>query len=154
MIQTLIVPGLSFFNAIPSAHLHILARSNVPKLAICFSVPLSIIYLASAIVYLASGCFSNNALNDPDHHRQVSELRKNECPTVSTQTTWDVMVALQLLSGILYGVHAAMAAKVHLYHKKKAHAIADGTLVEEVDLEAKARREQEARDRWQRIVDL
>lgn len=123
-------------------------------MAICFSTPLSIIYFASATVYLAAGCFSNNAINDPDHHRHVSELHKNECPTVSTQTTWDVMVALQLLSGILYAVHAAMAAKVHLYHKKKARAIADGTLVEEVDLEAKARREQEARDRWQRIVDL
>lgn len=154
MIQTLIVPGLSFFNTIPSAHLHILARSNVPKLTICFSAPLSIIYLASAIVYLASGCFSNGAINDPDHHRQVSELHKNECPTVPTQTTWDAMVALQLLSGLLYAVHAAMATRVHLYHKKKAQAIADGTLVEEVDLEAKTRREQEARDRWQRIVDL
>lgn len=43
---------------------------------------------------------------------------------------------------------------MHLFHKRKARAIADGTLVEEVDLEAKERREQEARERWQRIVDL
>ena len=123
-------------------------------MAICFSIPLSIIYLVSSIVYLASGCFSKSALNDAANHRHVSELHRNECPTVSMQTTWDVMVALQLLSGVFYAIHAAMATKVHFYHKKKARAIADGTLVEEVDMEAKARREQEARDRWQRIVDL
>lgn len=121
----------------------------------CFSIPLSVIYLASAIVYFASGCFDSSALNDPGNpNKHVSGLHKNECPTVSTQTTWEILVALQLLSGVLYAIHASMAAKVHLYYKKRARDVAAGTVVEEVDLEAKTRREQEARDRWQRIVDL
>jgi hypothetical protein len=47
-----------------------------------------------------------------------------------------------------------MAMRVFLWHKKRNRGIAEGTIVEEIDLEAKERREQEARDRWQRIVDL
>lgn len=68
--------------------------------------------------------------------------------------TWDVLVALELLSGVCYAFHAAMAVRVFAFHKKRNRAIEEGTIVEEVDLEAKARREQEARDRWRRIVDL
>ena len=63
-------------------------------------------------------------------------------------------MALQLLSGVCYAFHAAMAIKVFLFHKARKQQIEEGTLVEEIDLEAKARREQEARERWQRIVDL
>ena len=146
VIQSLIIPGLSFFNAIPSAHLHILARSNMAKLAIWFSVPLSLIYFASSILYLSAGCLSKH----PPHN----DLQKNDCPTYSTQTTWDIMVALQLLSGVCYAFHAAMAIKVFRFHKKRNAQIEEGTIVEEIDLEAKARREQEARERWRRIVDL
>ena len=146
VVQSLIVPGLSFFNAIPSAHLHILARSNVPKMAIWFSVILSPIYFASAIVYLAAGCIARH----PPHN----DLQKNDCPTESLRTTWDIMVALQLVSGACYALHAAMAVRVFVFHKKRNRAIQEGTIVEEIDLEAKARREQEARDRWKRIVDL
>ncbi len=63
-------------------------------------------------------------------------------------------MALQLLSAVCYAFHSAMAVKVFRFHKKRNAAIEDGTLVEEIDLEAKARREQEARERWRRIVDL
>jgi hypothetical protein len=73
---------------------------------------------------------------------------------MSTRTIWDINVALQLVSALLYALHAAMAVKVHRYQKHRSKAIEQGTLVEEVDLDAKARMEQEARDRWQRIVDL
>ena len=63
-------------------------------------------------------------------------------------------MALQLLSAVCYAIHAAMAVKVHTFHKKRNQQIEEGTLVEEIDLEAKARREAEARERWRRIVDL
>jgi hypothetical protein len=150
VIQALIIPGLSFFNAIPSAHLHILARSNPPKLAIWFSTILAICYLASSIVYLVAGCFSGSY----DWRHPDNSLEKNDCPSGDSKTTWDVNVALQLVSFVCYALHAAMAVRVFLFHRKRTAAIADGTLVEEIDLEAKARREQEARERWQRIVDL
>jgi hypothetical protein len=146
VVQSLIVPGLSFFNAIPSAHLHILARSNPPKLAIWFSSILSVIYLVSSVVYLAAGCLSK--------HPPRNNLQKNDCPSDGHRATWDVNVALQLCSAVLYGFHAAMATTVFLWHKKRDRGIAEGTIVEEIDLEAKERREQEARERWQRIVDL
>ena len=149
VVQSLIIPGLSFFNAIPSAHLHILARSNPPKLAIWFSSILSLCYITSAVVYLAAGCLGNYNPNRPSNNFQ-----RNDCPSGSTTVTWDVNVALQLLSFVCYTMHAAMAVKVHRFHKKRTQAIEGGTLVEEIDLQAKARREQEARERWQRIVDL
>ena len=47
-----------------------------------------------------------------------------------------------------------MAIKVYTFHKKRDAGIREGTIIEEIDLEAKARREQLARDRWQSIVDL
>lgn len=148
-MQALIIPGLSFFNAIPSAHLHILARSNPPKLAVWFSSILAICYLASSVVYLAAGCFGSYNPNHPSN-----ELQKNDCYSSSSGTTWDINVALQLVSFVGYAFHFAMAMKVLRFHKKRDRAIEDGTLVEEIDLEAKARREAEARKRWQSIVDL
>ena len=116
------------------------------KMAIWFSVPLSIFYFTSSILYLAAGCISKH----PPHN----DLQKNDCPMDSTRTTWDIMVALQLLSAVCYAIHAAMAVKVHTFHEKRNQQIEEGTLVEEIDLEAKARREAEARERWRRIVDL
>lgn len=103
-------------------------------------------YAASAFAFLASGCFVR--------HPVENSLHRNECPTEDRRTTWDVMVALQLLSFVFYAFHTAMAVKVHLFHKKRKVAIESGTLVEEIDLDARAKREEEARQRWQKIVDL
>jgi hypothetical protein len=115
-------------------------------MAIWFSVPLCLIYFTSSILYLSAGCLSPH----PPHNN----LQKNDCPTPSTRITWDILVALQLLSALCYAAHAAMAAKVYVFHRKRERDVREGRLVEEIDLEAKARREQEARERWQRIVDL
>jgi len=49
IIQTLLVPGCSFFNAIPSIHLHMLLRNNPPKLALWVSSTFVILYLTSAL---------------------------------------------------------------------------------------------------------
>jgi hypothetical protein len=116
------------------------------KMAIWFSVPMSIIYFVSTIVYLAAGCIAKH----PPHNN----LQKIDCPVASERVTWDVMVALQLVSAVCYAIHAAMALRVFTFHKKRNREIEQGTLIEEIDLEARARREQEARDRWQKIVDL
>ncbi len=115
-------------------------------MAIWFSTPLSLIYLTSSILYLSAGCLSAH----PPHNN----LQKNDCPMPSTRTTWYILVALQLVSGVCYAAHAAMAVKVLVFHRRRERDVREGRVVEEIDLEAKARREQEARERWQRIVDL
>ena len=42
-------------------------------------------------------------------------------------------MALQLLSGVCYAFHAAMAIKVFRFHKARNQQIEEGTLVEEID---------------------
>ncbi|KAK4944260.1 hypothetical protein LTR10_016373 [Elasticomyces elasticus] len=139
VIQPLIVPGLSFFNAIPSLHLHVLARVNSPTLALWFSTILSVLMFASAVVFLGS-CVGN--------HDPHGSLARNECPsgTGGNGGVWDAMVALQLVSAVLYGLVAAMAWRVRRAIRAKDDRIAQG--VEMVSQEEKERRESEARERW------
>lgn len=138
VIQPLIVPGLSFFNAIPSLHLHVLARVNPPTLALWFSAILSVIMLVSAVMFLGS-CVG--------YHGHTS-LQRDECPSGAggNASVWDAMVALQLVSAVLYGLVAAMAWKVKRALESKDERIAAG--IEMVSQEEKDRRESEARERW------
>ena len=139
VIQPLIVPGLSFFNAIPSLHLHVLARVNPPTLALWFSGILSVIMFVSAIFFLGS-CVGND--------NWYGNLARNECPsgTGGLAGVWDAMVALQLVSAVLYGLMAAMAWRVRRALHAKDERIAAG--MEMVSQEEKERRESEARERW------
>jgi hypothetical protein len=138
VIQPILIPGLAFFNAIPSLHLHVLARINPPRLALWFSATFSIIHFVSSILFL--GACVNNHANGP--------LQRNECPsgTGGNGSIWDVMVALQFISAVLYGLVAAMAWKVKQFLEARDERIAEGT--EMVSQEEKERRESEARERW------
>jgi len=142
VIQPLIVPGLSFFNAIPSLHLHVMARANSPTLAIWFSTTLSVIMFASAIIFLAA-CVGNNS---------HGSMQRNECPaaTGGLSSVWDVMVALQFVSAVLYAVVVAMAWRVKRALADKDERIARG--LEMVTQEEKERRESEARERWRYLT--
>ncbi|OCT49048.1 hypothetical protein CLCR_05149 [Cladophialophora carrionii] len=138
VIQPILIPGLAFFNAIPSLHLHVLARINPPRLALWFSTTFSILHFVSSILFLGA-CVNNNA-NGP--------LQRNECPsgTGGNERIWDVMVALQFVSAVLYALVAAMAWKVKRVLESRDERIAQGT--EMVSQAEKERRESEARERW------
>ncbi|EXJ56883.1 hypothetical protein A1O7_07227 [Cladophialophora yegresii CBS 114405] len=138
VIQPILIPGLAFFNAIPSLHLHVLARINPPRLALWFSATFSILHFVSSILFLGS-CVNNDA-NGP--------LQRNECPsrTGGNEGIWDVMVALQFVSAVLYALVAAMAWKVKRVLESRDERIAQGT--EMMSQEEKERRESEARERW------
>lgn len=159
VIQPLVVPALSVFNTIPSLHLHVLARSNPPLLAIIFSTFFAVVYFGSAIVFLPP-CVSGNAVansssfgagnggNGQGQTTHIPGYQKTECPAGSHRGVWAAMVALQLLSSIGYAVHAAMAWRVDKGLKEHRKALASGDIVELVDEETKREREEEARRRW------
>lgn len=157
VVQPLIVPGLSFFNTIPSLHLHVLARSNLPIMALIFSVLLALIFLGSAIVFLPP-CVGGNsplpaeAFEDPNV--RISGYQRTECPSGSHRGIWGAMIALQFVSFLGYSLHATMAWWVMHGLKRRDRDIASGDLVEMVDEDEKARREEEARRRWREMGNL
>ncbi|KIY03469.1 uncharacterized protein Z520_00160 [Fonsecaea multimorphosa CBS 102226] len=138
VIQPILIPGLAFFNAIPSLHLHVLARANPPRLALWFSTTFSIIHFVSSILFMGA-CVGNHS---------HGSLQRNECPSATggNGDIWDVMVALQFISAVLYGLVAAMAWRVKKAVEARDERIAQG--VEMVSEEEKQRRESEARERW------
>jgi len=138
IIQPILIPGLAFFNTIPSLHLHVLGRVNPPRLALWFSGTFSIIHLISSCMFLGS-CVNNHS---------NGTLQRNECPsgTGGNAGIWDVMVALQFISAVLYGAVAAMAWKVKEFVETREERIAQG--MEMLSEEEKTRRESEARERW------
>jgi len=142
VIQPLVVPGLSFFNGIPSLHLHVMARSNPPAVALWFSATLSVIMFASAIIFLAA-CVGHNS---------GGSLQRDECPSATggLRSVWAVMVALQFVSAVLYAAVAAMAWRVKRALADKDERIAAG--LEMVTQEEKERRESEARERWRYLT--
>ncbi|KAK7890658.1 hypothetical protein LTR67_007867 [Exophiala xenobiotica] len=142
VIQPLIVPGLSFFNAIPSLHLHVLARVNPPRLVLWFSTTLSVLMFISSIFFLGA-CVGNKSGH--------GSVQRNECPsgTGGNQSIWDVMVALQFVSAVLYAVMSAMAWRVKRALEDKDERIRQG--LEMVSPEEKERRESEARERWRHL---
>jgi hypothetical protein len=150
MLQPVILPSLSFFNAIPSAQLHIIARSNKPMMVICFSSPMALLYLASAIVSLVS-CSTG-----------TESFQRTECPVNydfggPSQPLWNAVVALWLCSAVGYALHVAMAWKVRRVLKKNVRNAGGDVNTAElvvVDPETKARMEQEAVNRWTRLAGL
>lgn len=144
IIQTLIIPGLSFFNTLPSLHAHLLLRRNPPLLAIWFSSSFVIMMLISAVVMLGS-CINNPSAGPA--------LRQAECYAGTpgeggdsgvAKSIWALIVTCNLLSAVGYAIHLAMAIKVHRVEKwKKSQGI-----VEPVDPEEEERRKAKARELW------
>lgn len=146
IIQTLLIPGCSFFNAIPSLHLHYLLRSNPPLLAIWFSSIFTIVYLVSSLLILVS-CTSASPLN----------LRKSECPVGTpdvdtpgvSRGVWAGFGTACLLSAICYGIHGSMA-----FHVKRvlAQRQRDGVIPAENPEEIEARNAK-ARELWVKMAN-
>jgi len=112
VIQPLIVPALAFFNTIPSLHLHVLARSNNPRLAMVFSGLLAAVFLGSAVVFLPP-CTGGSAPDaNANANVQISTYQRTECPGGGNKGVWATMVALQFISFVGYMVHFLMAAAV------------------------------------------
>ena len=142
VIQPLVVPGISFFNAIPSLHLHVFARVNPPRLAVWFSTSLAACFFISAIFYLGA-CVGNGS--------STSQISLNECPAGAqgSQQVWDAMVTLQMLSGVLYSLHAAMGWTVDRALRNQERRIEQG--IEMISEEEKERRHSMARERWKHL---
>lgn len=153
VIQPLIVPALSFFNTIPSLHLHILARSNQPLMALIFSALLATIFLGSAVVFLPPCVGGNAPLSGGSVGRDddINGYQRTECPRGNNRGIWGTMVALQFITFIGYSVHAAMAWWVWRGLKEHDQAVRSGNAVELVDEDEKRRREEEARRRWREM---
>jgi len=149
IIQTLLIPGLSFFNTLPSLHAHLLIRRNPPKLAIWFSSSFVIMMLLSPVLMLAS------CINSPS---AGPALRQAECYAGTPGTggdsgvaksIWALMVASSLLSALGYAVHLAMAIKVYRVEKWKK----DQGVVEPVDPDEEERRKARARELWVQMTN-
>ena len=163
IVQPLVVPGISLFNVIPSLHLHILARSNNPKLALWFSSIIATMFFASAVIFLAAcpsgvpslpspSSSSSSSSNNP---RLQSSFAKTECPAGSNPQAWDALVALQLCSFVGYVLHGVMAWTVIRRTGRQARDVAMGLReMPVVDEEQKRREEEEARRRWRLVRDL
>lgn len=144
IIQTLLIPGCSFFNTVPSLHLHMLLRNNPPRMAMIFSAIFATLYITSAILSLAVCEGSGSGI--------PGGLRRAECPQGTPggpvkgvkKGVWDVMVAFQFLSFLGYVVHGTMAWKVYSVEKGKK----DRGEVEAVDPDEEEKRRVLARELW------
>ena len=167
ILQPLVLPCLSFFNTVPSGHLHLYTRHNNPRLALPFSSIMSILYFASAVVALAACSGSSNIYSlrgecpapRSGSSSTSSNLSSGNGPDIS-QGFWNAAVALWLLSFVGYTLVCVMAVKVMALLRQREHAarqagVSVGTAeMQSLDPDERARREQKARERWQRIVDL
>lgn len=146
IIQTLLIPGCSFFNTIPSLHLHLLVRINPPKLAIWFSSIFAFVYLFSTLLMLGTCASAPSAPRGLAHSECPRGIRGG--PTIGVdRNVWDVFQVMGLLSVVAYSVHAAMAIYV-LRDQKRKKAL--GLLIE--DPEVVAARRAKAREQWIRMT--
>jgi len=147
ILQTLILPGLEFFNTIPSLHCHMLLRRNPPILALWFSSIFAILFLTSSILYIAS-CASGapaGALQDTECSTGYRGVQFGPSPAL-----WAIVVALSLVSTVGYATHAAMAAYVRVVmNRTEAENKRSGIPVHSQEVDPALA--QEARDRWERL---
>ena len=142
ILQPILLPGLSFFNALPSLHLHLLVRSNPPTLALWFSTSFAILYLTSSLLLVIS-CTSTSV---------SQSLRQTECavgtasgPSIGiSKGAWGAFVAFNFLSTVMYLCHAGMAFYVKRVMKQKM----ESGILEVEDPEKVEARKQKARDLW------
>jgi len=142
VVQTLLLPGIAFFNAPTSLHLHLLTRRNPPGLALTFSGIIAICFLLNSLLWLVS-CTSNVVA--------TQSFINVECPKGLRGVTdgpskpvWDLMIAFGLLSAVFYAGHAGMALYVMRDMRRKGPEV-----VEHIELNSAEA--QTARDRWARI---
>ncbi|KAL6719669.1 hypothetical protein ACLMJK_001590 [Lecanora helva] len=146
IIQTLLVPGCSFFNTIPSLHLHMLLRNNPPRMAMIMSAIFVVFFLASAVLMLAACESSKSGI--------PGGLRRAQCPQgISggpthgvSKAVWDVMVVFQFFSVVGYTVHGVMAWKVHKVLKRRK----ESGEVEMVNPDEEEARKAKARELWKK----
>lgn len=146
IIQTLLIPGCSFFNAIPSLHLHLLVRSNPPKLALWFSSIFMVVYITSSLLILCS-CTSASPVS----------LRRTECPVGTpgvvapgvSRGIWAAMGSTGLLSAVAYAVHGSMA----YYVKRVLDYRQENGLQPAEDPEAIEARNAKARELWIKMTN-
>ncbi len=131
VIQPLIVPALSFFNTIPSLHLHVLARSNNPVMAMWFSGLLCVLFVGSAVAFIPP-CADLGSWGPGPEGRlsSVSGYQRTECPPGSKQGVWGAMVALQFVTGVGYATHFAMAWWVRRQIGRYETGLRSGDIVE------------------------
>ncbi|KAF2467111.1 uncharacterized protein BDR25DRAFT_305890 [Lindgomyces ingoldianus] len=113
VLQPLVLPCLSLFNTVPSAHLHLYSRTNNPLLALWFSSIMALLYLASALIDIAA-C--------------AGSTLRSECPSSANhgttgpninQNMWNASVGLWIVSFVGYALLAYMAAAVWWGFRKK-----------------------------------
>lgn len=146
IIQTLLIPGCSFFNTIPSIHLHMLLRNNPPRMAIWFSSTFVILYLTSAIFMLATCLSPASGVPHGLRRAQCAQGMPGGPRHGVTKSVWDVMVVFQFFSVMGYMVHGVMAWKVYSVLKKKKQS----GEVEMVDPDEEEARKAKARELWQK----
>jgi len=148
ILQTLILPGLSFFNTLPSLHLHMLVRRNPPAMALSFSSILAVLWFTSAILYLAA-CSDSSSASVGLQRTECAKGHRGVVVYGPGPGLWGVVVALSLVSAVLYASHAGMAAYVMMVvrRKEKEDKVNGVPAPEEVD----PNMAQEARDRWMRL---
>lgn len=147
IIQTLLIPGCSFFNAIPSLHLHLLLRGNPPILAIWCSSSFAIVYLVSSIVFLAS-CTTSTSTSHALRQAECARGTSDGLNYGVSKSVWGAMVATSLLSAVLYACHAGMA----VYVRKTIQRNKESGIVEAVDPAQEEARAQKARDLWVKMT--
>lgn len=150
IIQTLLIPGLSFFNTLPSLHAHLLLRQNPPKLAMWFGASFVIMMLVSPILMLGSCIHSPTA---------GPALRQAECyqgtpgpggDSGVSLPVWALLVTCELISAVGYGIHFAMAYRVRSVEMQRKR---DG-IVDAVDPAVEEARKQKARDLWVKMTKM
>lgn len=146
IIQTLLIPGCSFFNTIPSIHLHMLLRNNPPRMAMWFSFIFVLVYLVSIIVSLAVCVSPASSIPSGLRHAECTEGTPGG-PTHGVQkSVWDIMLVFQFLSLVGYTVHGIMAWKVHRVLKWRRQTGEE----EAIDPDAEEARRVKARELWAR----
>ncbi|KAF2497799.1 hypothetical protein BU16DRAFT_525397 [Lophium mytilinum] len=166
ILQPLIVPCLSFFNTVPSAQLHLYSRANSPMTAFCLSTILCLFYLVAALINLAVCSPATASLPalcpaGTIHKKGAPPgTRDNSGPHIS-EGYWDATVALWLISAVGYGIAAGMAFTVRLRMKgreregrkvgKTRQVVQAEVELEGLSAEEVERRNEKARERWQKL---
>ena len=119
-------------------------------MAIWFSSILAACYYVSAIFDLAVCNGSSGGL-------QIVCWSAKTNNAVS-ESVWSASVGLWLISAVLYTVHLVQAIQARKYtvslRRRAAEQGVQLSTLEITDPEERARREEKARERWRKIVDL
>lgn len=169
ILQPLVLPCLSFFNTVPSAQLHLYSRANSPLTALCLSIILCLLYLASALLNLAVCTPSTSTLPAlcaagtvyKSSSPSSSQRKKDTSGPHISPGYWDVTIALWLLSAVGYGIAVCMAATVHFRMRKRVAAgermgknravVAAEVEMEGMTAEQVEERNRKARERWAKL---